>query len=155
MQNFAAEPTTCAAAWPSCETLFDVASKATERDRLNTMMGDATFWDNQERARKVINQLKPLNGLLKPFQELNDAIVDIGALAELCTEDASLEPELDQELNKTLARLDAFELKAMLSGPADANNAFLRIQAGAGGTDARDWAQMLPRMYMRGAAKHG
>jgi len=118
-------------------------------------MGEPGFWDNQEKAQKVINQLKPLNGLLKPFQELAAAVADIGALAELCAEDASLEPELDREIAKTSAKLDAFELKAMLSGPADASNAFLRIQAGAGGTDACDWSQMLLRMYMRWAEKHG
>jgi peptide chain release factor 2 len=119
------------------------------------MMGEPTFWDNQEKAKKIITQLKPLNGLLKPFQELAATIGDIEALAELCAEDASLEPELERELGKTQAKFDAFELKAMLSGPADANNAFLRIQAGAGGTDACDWAQMLMRMYMRWAEAHG
>jgi peptide chain release factor 2 len=118
-------------------------------------MGEPGFWDNQEKAQKVINQLKPLNGLLKPFQELTAAVSDIEALAELSGEDASLEPELDREVSKTTTKLDAFELKAMLSGPADASNAFLRIQAGAGGTDACDWSQMLLRMYARWAEKHG
>jgi peptide chain release factor 2 len=64
-------------------------------------MGDAGFWDSQEKAQKVINQLKPLNGLLKPFQELTAAVSDIGALAELSDEDATLEPELDREVGKT------------------------------------------------------
>jgi peptide chain release factor 2 len=118
-------------------------------------MGEASFWDNQDKASKVINQLKPLNGLIKPFGDLAALIGDVEALAQLCDEDASLEPELDRELAKAQAKFDAFELKAMLSGPADANNAFLRIQAGAGGTDACDWAQMLLRMYARWAEKHG
>lgn len=118
-------------------------------------MGEATFWDNQEKANKVINQLKPLNGLIKPFQDLSAQIGDVEALAQLADEDASLEPELDRELAKSQAKFEAFELKAMLSGPADASNAFLRVQAGAGGTDACDWAQMLLRMYMRWAEKHG
>lgn len=118
-------------------------------------MGEANFWDNQEKAKKVISQLKPLNGLLKPFQELAAAISDIEALAELCGEDASLEPELEREITKIQSKFDSFELKSMLSGPADANTAFLRIQAGAGGTDACDWAEMLMRMYMRWAEQHG
>lgn len=118
-------------------------------------MGEPTFWDNQDQAKKLIGQLKPLNGLLKPYQEISAAMADIGAMGELCEEDPSLEPELDRELAKAQARLDSFELKAMLSGPADANNAFVRIQAGAGGTDACDWAQMLMRMYMRWAEAHG
>jgi len=118
-------------------------------------MGEPTFWDNQDKANKVINQLKPLNGLIKPFQDLTALIGDVEALAQLADEDGSLEPELDRELAKAQAKFDAFELKAMLSGPADASNAFLRIQAGAGGTDACDWAQMLLRMYARWAEKHG
>lgn len=77
------------------------------------------------------------------------------ALAELCEEESSLEPELDQELGKLEKRLDDFELRAMLSGPQDASNAFIRIQAGSGGTDACDWAQMLMRMYARYAEQHG
>ena len=118
-------------------------------------MGEPTFWDSQDQAKKVIGQLKPLNGLLNPYQDLSAIIADIGAMGELCDEDPSLEPELDRELAKAQSRLDSFELKAMLSGPADSNNAFLRIQAGAGGTDACDWAQMLMRMYMRWAEAHG
>ncbi len=118
-------------------------------------MGEPTFWDNQDQAKKVIGQLKPLNALIKPYQDLSAALSDIGALGELSAEDTSLETELDRELSKALSRLDSFELKALLSGPADANNAFLRIQAGAGGTDACDWAQMLVRMYARWSEAHG
>jgi peptide chain release factor 2 len=118
-------------------------------------MGEPGFWDNPDKANKIINQLRPLNGLLKPFVELESQIGDVQALAELTEEDASLEPELERELTWAERRFEAFELKAMLSGPADANNAFLRVQAGAGGTDACDWAEMLLRMYIRWAEKHG
>jgi peptide chain release factor 2 len=118
-------------------------------------MAEPSFWNNQDQATKAIAQLKPLNALLKPYQELSTGVADVGALAELCGEDDSLEGDLQRELEKFGAKLDAFELQAMLSGPADANNAFLRIQAGAGGTDACDWAQMLMRMYIRWAERHG
>src|SRR5713226_4190758 len=113
------------------------------------------FRDNQDKANKTIGLLKPLNALLKPYQDLSAGVGDLEAMAELCAEDDSLEPELERDLAKVGAKLDSFELKAMLSGPADANNAFLRIQAGAGGTDACDWSQMLMRMYMRWAERHG
>ena len=118
-------------------------------------MGEPNFWDNPEKAQKTIAQLKPLNALLKPYQELTSGVSDLVALAELSNEDASLEAEWERELGKVAHKLDSFELKAMLSGPADPNNAFLRIQAGAGGTDACDWAEMLQRMYMRWAERHG
>jgi peptide chain release factor 2 len=118
-------------------------------------MGQPSFWDNQEKAQQTIQQLKPLNGLLKPFEDLQTAGGDLQALAELSEEDDSLEGELDGELRKVEKRLDSFELQAMLSGPQDASNAYLRIQAGTGGTEACDWAQMLMRLYARWAERHG
>jgi peptide chain release factor 2 len=118
-------------------------------------MGQPTFWDNQDKAQKTIKQIKPLNALLKPFEEIDAAVGDVQAMAELAEEDSTFEAELDGQLPKVEAMLDDFELKSMLSGPADANNAFLRIQAGAGGTDACDWAEMLLRMYSRWAERHG
>ena len=118
-------------------------------------MSEPNFWDNADRRNKVIAQLKPLNALLKPYQDLSTAVDDAQAMAELCAEDDSLEPELERDLGKIAHQLDGFELKAMLSGPADANNAFIRIQAGTGGTDACDFAEMIMRMYLRWAAKQG
>jgi peptide chain release factor 2 len=118
-------------------------------------MGQPTFWDNQEKAQQTIQRLKPLNALLKPFEELAAATADLQALAELCDEDDSLEGELTAELGRLERRLDDFELQAMMSGPQDASNAYLRIQAGTGGTEACDWAQMLMRMYARWAERHG
>lgn len=118
-------------------------------------MGQPTFWDNQDKAKETINKLKTLNAILKPFEELESAIGDVGALVELAADDADMEAELEAELPKAEARLEDFELKAMLSGPQDAANAFLRVQAGAGGTDACDFAEMLLRMYARWAERHG
>jgi peptide chain release factor 2 len=118
-------------------------------------MGEPKFWDNPEKAQQTIQQLKPLNAVLKPFEELNTSAGDLRALAELSEEDASLELELDSELKSFDNRLGEFELRAMLDGPQDASNAFLRIQAGTGGTEACDWAQMLLRLYARWAERHG
>jgi peptide chain release factor 2 len=118
-------------------------------------MGQPNFWDNQEKAQQVIQQLKPLNGLIKPFEELQTVAGDLEALAQLAEEDDSLAGELEAELPRIETRLAEFELQAMLSGPQDASNAYLRIQAGTGGTEACDWAQMLLRMYARWAERHG
>jgi peptide chain release factor 2 len=122
---------------------------------LNEKMAGPTFWDNPEAAKQTIQQLKPLNAILKPYEDLASAAGDLTTMAELADEDAGLEAELSDELPRVETRLDDFELKAMLDGPQDVANAFLRIQAGAGGTDACDWAQMLMRMYMRWAERHG
>jgi peptide chain release factor 2 len=118
-------------------------------------MGQPTFWDNPDKAQQIIQQLKPLNALLKPYEDLDAATGDLLALAELCEEEPSLEGELDKELSDLDKRLGDFEMRAMLSGPQDASNAYLKIQAGTGGTEACDWAQMLLRMYARWAERHG
>src|SRR5437870_4094791 len=99
-------------------------------------MEQPSFWDNQEKAQQVIQQLKPLNGLLAPFDALTTSAGDLGALAELAAEDESLDTELGAELASIEKRLEEFELRAMLSGAQDASNAFLKIQAGGGGTEA-------------------
>jgi peptide chain release factor 2 len=79
----------------------------------------------------------------------------VQALAELCAEDDSLEDELTGELGKIEHRLDEFEMQALFSGPQDGSNAYVRIQAGTGGTDACDFAQMLLRLYSRWAERNG
>jgi peptide chain release factor 2 len=132
-----------------------VAGKLSLRGQLTDKMGEPSFWDNQDRAKQTIQQLKTLNALLKPYEELATGVGDLQTMAELAAEDAGLEAELEAELPKAEGKFESFELRAMMSGPQDGSNAFLRIQAGAGGTDACDWAQMLLRMYARWAEKQG
>src|SRR6266436_9257771 len=118
-------------------------------------MSRPSFWDNPDQAQQTIQQLKQLNALLKPFEDLETVRGDLQALGELAQEDAGLDAELDNELRSMEHRLGEFELQAMLSGPQDASNAYLKIQAGTGGTEACDWASMLLRLYGRWAEKHG
>jgi peptide chain release factor 2 len=132
-----------------------VAGKLALRGQLTDKMGEPSFWDNQDRAKQTIQQLKTLNALVKPYEDLATGIGDLQTMAELAEEDAGLEAELEAELPKAEGKFEGFELRAMMSGAQDGSNAFLRIQAGAGGTDACDWAQMLLRMYARWAEKHG
>lgn len=118
-------------------------------------MGQPNFWDNPEQAQQVIQQLKPVTAVLRQYDDLSTAGGDLQALAELAEEDSSLEGELTGELVKCERRLDECEMQALFSGPQDASNAYVRIQAGTGGTDACDWAQMLVRLYGRWAEQHG
>jgi peptide chain release factor 2 len=103
----------------------------------------------------VIQKVKLLNALLKPYEELQQASGDIAAMAELADEDPSFEAEIEPTLAKAQRQLDAFELKAMMSGKQDGANAVVTIKPGAGGTEACDWAAMLYRMYVRWAQQHG
>jgi peptide chain release factor 2 len=118
-------------------------------------MGQPNFWDNPEKAQQIIQQIKPLNGLINPFEAMQASAADLQALCELCDEDASLEPELENELGTIEKKLGEFDLRAMFTGSQDSSNAFLQISAGAGGTEACDWAQILMRMYVRWAERHG
>jgi peptide chain release factor 2 len=118
-------------------------------------MAEPNFWDNPDKAQSIIGGLKPLNGIIKPFEELEAAAGDVQAMAELAEEDSAADGDLDHELLSFEKRLGDFEMRSMLSGPQDASNAYLRIQAGAGGTEACDWAQMLLRMFSRWAERHG
>jgi peptide chain release factor 2 len=118
-------------------------------------MGEPGFWDSQEAAQKVIQSIKPLNALLKPYEELQAAAGDLQALAELTEEDASLEGELSGEVERVAGLYEGFELQAMMNGKHDASNAIVSIKPGAGGTDACDWAEMMMRMYTRWAQRHG
>jgi peptide chain release factor 2 len=118
-------------------------------------MGQPNFWDNSEKAKQVIQKVKPLNGIINPYDELNAALQDLGALVELTEEDGSLESELEAETAGFEKKLEAFEVRARFSGAQDVSNAFLKLQAGGGGTEACDWAQMLMRMYIRWAERHG
>jgi len=113
-------------------------------------MNSADFWNNQERAKGVVVELKIIKAVTEPILKLLVELEDVRALYELGTEagdQASLE-EADQALARLEARGDAIELQALLDGKADPYNCFVTIQAGAGGTEAQDWADMLARMYL-------
>ena len=126
-----------------------------QRDQLEAKQGEPGFWDNQDAAKGVIQKLKVVLSLIKPYEELSKASQDIAAMGELADEDPSFESEIEPALAKAEKQLDEFELKAMMSGKQDGSNAMVRIQAGQGGTDACDWADMLRRMYIMWAEKHG
>src|SRR5262249_55516717 len=126
----------CLPVFRSCGTVFDLAGKQALRAQLTDRMAKPDFWDNQEKAQQTIQELKQVNGLLTPYEGLEKEAGDLRALGELCEEDASLSPELDSTLDALEKRLGEFELRALMAGAHDGSNAYLRIQAGTGGTEA-------------------
>lgn len=112
-------------------------------------MTAAGFWDNPERAQEVVGQLKAVNAILKPLAKLVRSSEDLQVLAEMADEDESSASELASELDRLEAEVEDLELKSLLNGPHDANNAIMTINARDGGTDANDWAEMLLRMYIQ------
>jgi peptide chain release factor 2 len=138
-------------------TAFDVpALKARLRD-LEQLAGQPDFWDDQQEARRRMRQLDDVRAQLEHLQCWRTLIEDAQASLEL--QELEPEPELLEEaatgLNRLRADLDRWELERLLSGSYDKEGAVLSINAGAGGTDAQDWALMLMRMYTRWAEDHG
>ena len=115
------------------------------------------FWDDQENAQKKMAELRRLSAAIKPIRELVSGADDLGALIELAAEDESGESaaELQTTAESLQAQVAVAELQAMMSNPEDACDAFVAIQAGEGGTDSSDWAEMLMRMYLRWAEQRG
>jgi peptide chain release factor 2 len=120
-------------------------------------MGAEGFWDNQEKAQTLMNELKLLNTALKPIAELTSGADDFGVLLEFAEDDPSAEnlSELTKAYETLQKQFQEVELQAMLSQPEDSAGAYIQVQAGEGGTDASDWAAMLVRMYQRWAEERG
>src|SRR5688572_1475912 len=144
----------------TCGGFFDIAGAQKRLGELETLMAAETFWNNREQAQKFIDEANTLRGRIDPLIKAERQLEDLKVMAEL----AEAEPEAEQlkhhqELDKDLKRfnrdLDDLELKVFLSGPQDKNNCILSINAGAGGTESCDWANMLMRMYQRWAEGRG
>ena len=136
--------------------IFDSAaieSKIAEKEALTAEPG---FWDNPQKAEKIMGDIKSLKARVEPWKELVAAIEDAEALYELAVEgaDESLEEEIRTSMNDIRAKFEKLSVLNLLSDEVDRNGAYLTIHAGAGGTEACDWAQMLFRMYSRWCERH-
>ena len=123
-------------------------------------MAADTFWNNREQAQKLIDETNALRGKLDPLQQLEKQLDDLKVMVELGqAEPPEVQPKIEQEVERDVTKLikdlDAFELRIFLNGPHDPNNCIFSINAGAGGTEAQDWAEMLMRMYQRWAESRG
>ena len=118
-------------------------------------MGATGFWDDQERATQVTAEHARATRKLTVFRELESDVEDLEPLAELAEEDPEMASELEEQIVSVQERLDALEEERLFSGRYDAGDALVTVNAGAGGTDAQDWAEMVLRMEMRWAEKRG
>ncbi len=138
-------------------TVFDVpALNARQRD-LEQLAAQPDFWDDQQNAQKQMRHLDEVKAQLQQLQSWRSSIDDGQATLELyeLEPDDDMLAEAQQGLDGLRQGLDRWELERLLSGDYDKEGAVLTINAGAGGTDAQDWAQMLLRMYTRWAEDHG
>ena len=136
---------------------FDVAKLKRDAEELEAEMGAPGFWDNLEHANSVSKHMKAIEGKLNHFKHLNDSADDVEAMIELgdSADDAELEHECAEEIKRIYAELEEIRLTTLLNGEYDENDALLSLHAGAGGTEAQDWTQMLYRMYTYYCQKHG
>jgi peptide chain release factor 2 len=136
---------------------FDVDVKRSRVAELQQAAADPGLWDNQARAQRITSELAGLTGELERFDALQRTLGDALAMDELLSEanDRDLEHELGRAMEGLERDLERVELAALLSGPYDSHDAIATLQAGAGGTESMDWADMLLRMYLRWAERGG
>jgi peptide chain release factor 2 len=118
-------------------------------------MGAPGFWEDNERAAKVSAEHARASRRLETFRGLERDVEDLDGLIEMAAEDESLAAEVEEQFASAEARLAALEEQRLFAGPYDSGDALVTVNAGAGGTDAQDWAEMVMRMLMRWAEKRG
>ena len=136
---------------------LEIPAKEEKIAELEYKMGEPSFWDDAAAAQKLNQELAALKGGVDTYKGLMAKYEDAETLYEMGLEegDASMEDDIRAELDLIAEGLETLQLEVLLSGDYDANDAILTLHAGAGGTEAQDWTQMLLRMYGRWAERHG
>ena len=139
------------------EQALNLDEAARQVDFLESQCAADGFWDNPENSQKVLQKLKQEKNKLESQAKRRSSWDDMMVLCEMGNEeeDESLLPELEEEYATLIQSMESARLQTLLTGEYDASNAILAFHAGAGGTEAQDWAQMLYRMYTRWAERHG
>jgi peptide chain release factor 2 len=134
-----------------------VAGKKAELQKLMEEMAQPDFWNDPEKGQKTSQKAKVLKEGITKYEKLLAQHEDTKALLDIAQEedDAALAEEVASEVRSLRAKVDELRLSTMLKGQYDHNNAILSLHAGAGGTEAQDWVQMLYRMYVRYCERHG
>jgi peptide chain release factor 2 len=126
-------------------------------DELNARVEDPTLWDNPREAQDVMRERQRLETAIGATRAIERELSETAELIDMA--DAEGDAEMADEgvagLKALAVRAETDKIKALLAGEADANNAYLEVHAGAGGTESQDWAEMLQRMYARWAERHG
>lgn len=137
--------------------IFDYADKRERLAEVERELEDPEVWNNPDQAQALGKERSVLEGIVKTIEALDTGISDAVELLELAVEeqDPDTVDEVVSEVAQLQQQLAALEFRRMFSGEMDPNNAFLDIQAGSGGTEAQDWAEMLLRMYLRWGEQKG
>ncbi|MBK2345013.1 peptide chain release factor 2 [Francisella tularensis subsp. novicida] len=140
------------------QSLRDYLDYDAKKEKLTEVLmelEDGSIWDNPEYAQNLGKQKVELENVVHNCEYISETLETLNELLELGEEDESLMQEIAKDTQNVASEIEKLEFRRMFSGKMDANNAFLDIQSGSGGTEAQDWAEMLMRMYMRWADGHG
>ena len=145
---------------PALENLaesFNIEGLKNELERLHAMQEAPGFWDNPEKSQQIVMKAKSCENKLEKYSQMTASWEDLMTICEMAEEedDDSMLPELKEGFQKLSEDMETCRLQTLLTGNYDRNNALVSFQAGAGGTEAQDWCQMLYRMYTRWAEAHG
>ncbi len=137
--------------------IFDYAEKKERLEEVNRELEDPSVWDNPEQAQALGRERSSLEAVVETIENMDSGLEDVEGLLELAVEedDPDTVEEVEQELAGLKETLEKLEFRRMFSGEMDANNAYVEIQAGSGGTEAQDWANMMLRMYLRWCESKG
>lgn len=141
------------------DELYEVLGVAAATERYNVLQEEIAkegFWDDLEHSQKVLQESKTLENRINSYKKMQSELEDIITLIELSLEEGETEstPDMNAECDAFIKKLEEMELASLLTGEYDHSNAILTFHAGAGGTEAQDWAEMLYRMYNRWAERH-
>ena len=136
--------------------VLNIKGAKAQLEELNAQVAQDGFWDDLENSQKILQQTKTLEKKIEKYNKLNDSLEDLITLIELSIEedDESSIDEIKTEAESFKAKLEDEKLSTLLTGEYDSSNAILTFHAGAGGTEAQDWAEMLYRMYNHWAERH-
>lgn len=143
--------------WTLSEGIFDLKTLTSKISRLVAAQENPSFWVDATAGHMKLRELSRLKNIVEPLESLRTRVTDIEESLELLAiePDLAFEKEIDAQVAQFLEDLDAYEVKTLLKGEHDGRNALVEINAGAGGSEACDWASMLFRLYSRWAQKRG
>jgi peptide chain release factor 2 len=147
----------CGAASPSCGGIFDVDAKELRLKEIGNALEDPKVWDDPKRAQELGREKKSAELIVEKMRRLEGEVRDAGELFEMARADDDDHTliAVESDVGTLAKQIGELEFQRMFNNPLDPNNCFIEIQAGAGGTEAQDWASMLERMYLRYAERRG
>ncbi len=157
LENLKSELEACKPVIKELHDVYNIENSMERIEELHEKAAEPGFWDDMEKSQKVLQETRQLEGRIEKYNGFVQSAEDIEVLIEMAADEDSEEmiEEIKEELGKLKTALDAAQLDTLLTGEYDKNNAIINFHAGAGGTEAQDWSEMLFRMYHKWCDAHG